>query len=120
MGPQYIVLWRVDSILIYWLISYKLRLRLTFIGLKYNRRRCFIALDVRKTGLRGNPGYYIVQVRKRQAPSPMAFEEARPLIEAELKGRKHDELVLNMENSLLEQADMVIFEPVIEAMLAKN
>jgi len=67
-----------------------------------------------------NGSYYIVQVRKRQAPSPMAFEEARPLIEAELKGRKHDELVLNMENSLLEQADMVIFEPVIEAMLAKN
>jgi parvulin-like peptidyl-prolyl isomerase len=64
--------------------------------------------------------YYIVQVRKRQEPSPMAFEEARQLIETELKARRHDELTLNMEKTLLEQADMVIFEPVIEAMLAKN
>lgn len=64
--------------------------------------------------------YYVVQVRKRQEPSPMAFEEARPLIEAELKARRHDQLTRNMEKTLLEQADMVIFEPVIEAMLAKN
>jgi parvulin-like peptidyl-prolyl isomerase len=64
--------------------------------------------------------YYIVQVRKRQDPSPMPFEEARKLIEAELKARKHEVLTRDMEKTLLEQANLVIFEPVIEAMLAKD
>jgi hypothetical protein len=64
--------------------------------------------------------YYIVQVRKRQDPIPIPFEEARELIEADIKARKHEELAWSMEKTLLEQADMVIFEPVIEAMLATD
>ena len=64
--------------------------------------------------------YYIVQVRKRQNPSPMPFEEAREIIRSNLNARKHEELTRDMEKTLLEQADLVIFEPVIEAMLAKN
>ena len=64
--------------------------------------------------------YYIVQVRKRQAPIPMPFDEAREIIEADLKARKHEELTRDMEKTLLEQANLIIFEPVIETMLAKD
>jgi parvulin-like peptidyl-prolyl isomerase len=64
--------------------------------------------------------YYIVQVRKRQDPMPIPFEEARELIKSDLKARKHEELTRDMEKTLIEQAGIVIFDSVIETMLAKN
>jgi len=64
--------------------------------------------------------YYLVQVRERQEPNPMAFEEAREMIESEIKARKYDELAEQMENTLLKQANPVIFEKVIDLMLKKD
>ena len=61
--------------------------------------------------------YYIVQVRERQEPKPMTFEEARAIIENELKNRKHEETTLQMEQALLDQSKLVIFDSAIETML---
>jgi parvulin-like peptidyl-prolyl isomerase len=67
-----------------------------------------------------NSSYYIVQVRSRQEPSPMPFNEARERIEIELKARKHEEMTLKMEETLLSQADLIIFDKVIESILKGN
>lgn len=64
--------------------------------------------------------YYIVQVRKRQDPIPMPFEEARELIKSDLNARKHEELTRDMEKTLIEQSGLVIFDSVIETILAKD
>jgi parvulin-like peptidyl-prolyl isomerase len=64
--------------------------------------------------------YYIVQVRKRQGSIPIPFEEAKELIKSDLKARKHEELARDMEKTLIEKAGIVIFDSVIETMLAKN
>jgi len=64
-----------------------------------------------------NGSYYIVQVRSRQEPSPMPFTEARERIEIELKARKHEEMTLELEKTLLSQANLIIFDKVIESIL---
>lgn len=61
--------------------------------------------------------WYIVKVRERKEPRPLAFEEAREHIEAELSAKKHEELTRSMGQTLLEKADLVIYDDVIESML---
>lgn len=62
--------------------------------------------------------YYIVQVRERQEPKPMTFDEASRIIEAELQNRKHEDLTRQMEQTLLDQSKLVVFETVVKSMLA--
>lgn len=64
--------------------------------------------------------YYIVQVRERQEPKPMTFDEARGIIENELKNRKHEEMTIQIEQSLLDQSRLVIFDDAIKSMLTKT
>lgn len=64
--------------------------------------------------------YYLVQVRERQEPNPMAFEEAREMIENEIKARKHEQLAEQMESTLLKQANPIIFDKVIDLMLKED
>jgi hypothetical protein len=42
------------------------------------------------------------------------------MIESEIKARKYDELAEQMENTLLKQANPVIFEKVIDLMLKED
>jgi parvulin-like peptidyl-prolyl isomerase len=64
--------------------------------------------------------YYLVQVRERQEPNPMAFEEAREMIENEIKARKHEQLAEQVESTLLKQANPIIFDKVIDLMLKED
>ena len=64
--------------------------------------------------------YYIVKVRERKEPRPLALEEVREAIKAELSAKKHEELTHNMGNTLLEKANLVIYDGEIRAMLDED
>ena len=64
--------------------------------------------------------WYIVKVRERQEPRQLTFEEAREPIKAELTAIKHDEITRKMEKSLLESANLVIYDKVIKSMLKEK
>ena len=64
--------------------------------------------------------YYIVQVRERQDPSPIPFDDARIAIEAELRARKHDKLSMQMEKTIIDQSELIIFDQAIESILKDN
>ncbi|MBW1700060.1 MAG: hypothetical protein JRK26_25105 [Deltaproteobacteria bacterium] len=59
----------------------------------------------------------IVKVRERKEPRPLSLEEAREQIKAELSAKKHEELTRNMGQTLLEKANLVIYDEVIDSML---
>ncbi len=63
--------------------------------------------------------WYIVKVRERKEPRPLSFEEVREQIETELTARKHEELTHDMGNQLLEQANLVVYDDVVESILNK-
>jgi len=64
--------------------------------------------------------WYIVKVRERKEPRLLAFEEAREFIKAELSAKKHEELTRSMGQTLLEKANLVIYDDVIESMLEEK
>jgi len=64
--------------------------------------------------------WYIVKVRERKEPRSLSFEEAREHIKAELSAKKHEELTRSMGQTLLEKADLVIYDDVIESMLKEK
>lgn len=64
-----------------------------------------------------NGSYYIVKVRERKEPRPLSFEEAREQIKAELSAKKHEEMTRKMGQTLLEKANLLIYDEVIESML---
>ena len=61
--------------------------------------------------------YYIVKVRERKEPRPLSLEDSREVIKAELSAKKHEELTYSMGNTLLEKANLVIYDGEIRAML---
>ena len=61
--------------------------------------------------------YYIVQARVREDSQPYALEDIRESIKIELEERKHEEMTLKMEKTLLDQAKITMFDKPIEAML---
>ena len=61
--------------------------------------------------------YYIVQARAREDAQPYALEDVRESIKIELEARKHQEMTLQMEKTLLDQAKITMFDKLIEAML---
>jgi len=64
--------------------------------------------------------YYIVQVRERREPILMTLEQASETIKTELTARKHDEMTLQREKTLLDQADLIIFDKTIDSMLDED
>lgn len=64
--------------------------------------------------------YYIVQVRERQEPSNMAYEQARETIKMEINSRKHEEKTLEMEKALRKQAGLIIFDKTLDSMLKED
>lgn len=64
--------------------------------------------------------WYIVKVRERKEPRALSFEESKEHIKEELSAKKHEELTLKMRQTLLENADLVIYDDVIESMLAEK
>lgn len=64
--------------------------------------------------------YYIVQVRERQEPGQMTFEQVRETIQTELTARKHDDMASKMEKTLLDQANLIIFDKTIDSILNED
>lgn len=57
---------------------------------------------------------YIVQVMERTGPEQLPFEQAKPYIEEILTQQKHDEQMVQLQETLLEQANFVIYPTVLE------
>jgi parvulin-like peptidyl-prolyl isomerase len=62
---------------------------------------------------------YIVQVIERTDPETLSLDEVRPAIDEFLRSQKHDQLLLELQNRLLEEANVVIYSTVIEDYLTK-
>ena len=57
---------------------------------------------------------YIVQVIERTGPEQLPFEQAKPYIEEILTQQKHDEQMVQLQETLLEQANFVIYPTVLQ------
>ena len=57
---------------------------------------------------------YIVQVIERSGPEQLPFEQAKPYIEEILTQQKHDEQMVQLQESLLGQANFVLYPTVLE------
>jgi parvulin-like peptidyl-prolyl isomerase len=60
---------------------------------------------------------YIVQVIERTEPEQMSLEEVRPTIEEILRQQKHEELLVEFQQQLLEQANVEIYQDVLTSYL---
>ncbi|MGH7462217.1 MAG: peptidylprolyl isomerase, partial [Longimicrobiales bacterium] len=58
---------------------------------------------------------YMVQVIERTESERLTFEQARPYIQDILTERKHDELLAQLTDTLFNQANVVIYQSVLEA-----
>jgi parvulin-like peptidyl-prolyl isomerase len=61
--------------------------------------------------------WYIVQVIERTDPETVGLEEAHPFIEEILSQQKHEQLEIELEERLLEQANLEIYWPVLDEYL---
>ena len=57
---------------------------------------------------------YIVQVIERTGAEQLPFEQAKPYIEEILSQQKHDEQMVQLQETLLEQANFVLYPTVLE------
>lgn len=57
---------------------------------------------------------YIIQVIERSGPEQLPFEQAKPYIEEILTQQKHDEQMIQLQESLLGQANFVLYPTVLE------
>ncbi len=62
---------------------------------------------------------YIVQVIERSEPQPITFEQAKPMIQDELTHQQHDDLLAKLSDQLAQQAEMVIYDSTLRALLAQ-
>ena len=60
---------------------------------------------------------YIIQVIERRAPAPLSFEVVAPTIRDLLRKQRHDELSRQLQERLLEDADLVIYRQVLDGYL---
>ncbi|MCF6248608.1 MAG: peptidyl-prolyl cis-trans isomerase [Desulfobacula sp.] len=64
-----------------------------------------------------NGSWYIVMVKERKEPEQVTYEDARDHIKEALLQQKHEELTYGMGETLLKQANLIIFDDIIESML---
>ena len=62
---------------------------------------------------------FIVEVLQRTEPRTLSFEEVRPSIERALTSQKHTMLAADLQERLLEEADVEIYSGVLEAYVEK-
>ncbi|NIA31154.1 MAG: hypothetical protein GWP06_14745 [Actinobacteria bacterium] len=64
--------------------------------------------------------YLIVKIREKQQPQQQSFEEVKEHLKEDLKLAKHDELTAKMYNDLIDQANLVIYDQVLETIINKQ
>ncbi len=62
---------------------------------------------------------YIVQVIERSDPQPIPFEQAKELIREKLTHDQHDELLANLSERVTQDANIVIYDSVLRALVAE-
>ena len=63
--------------------------------------------------------HIIVKIREKQEPQQQSFEEVKSHLKEDLKLKKHDELTVNMYNKMIDQADLVIYDQILESIIQK-
>lgn len=63
---------------------------------------------------------YIIQVIERKGPEPLVFDEIKELLREELRARKHDELLGQLQQKLFTTADIQIYDSVIATNLVES
>ena len=59
--------------------------------------------------------YLIVKVREIQESRPLPFEEVKDHLKEDLKMKKHEKLTVDMYNKMIDQANLVIYDQVLES-----
>ena len=62
---------------------------------------------------------YIIQVIERQQPKTLSFDEAKPYIKEQLTQQKHDDLQQQLQDRLAKQANVIIYDSVLQAYAAR-
>lgn len=62
---------------------------------------------------------YIVQVIERSDPQPIPFDQAKPLIEEKLSHEQHDDLLANLSERIVQEANMVIYDSTLRTLIAE-
>jgi parvulin-like peptidyl-prolyl isomerase len=80
----------------------------------------FIDLEVGETTEPFSVGhdYVIVKVREREAPRQRSFDEVKEHLIEDLKLQKHNELSVKMYNDIIAQADLVIYDQVLDSLIS--
>ena len=64
--------------------------------------------------------YIIVKVRERQEPQQQSFEAIKEHLMEDLRLQKHEELTVKMYTEMIDRANLVIYDPVLESMINKQ
>ncbi|MFQ6078596.1 MAG: peptidyl-prolyl cis-trans isomerase, partial [Thermodesulfobacteriota bacterium] len=64
--------------------------------------------------------YLIVKVRERQEPRQQSFEELKDHLKEDLMLKKHDKLTAKMYSDMIGQANLVIYDQVLESIVNKQ
>ena len=65
-------------------------------------------------------GYYIIQVRDRTEERQQTFEEVADTIKAHLQAQQHEQLEADMQNTLLERANLVIYDKTLRRLVKET
>jgi parvulin-like peptidyl-prolyl isomerase len=64
--------------------------------------------------------YFIVQVREKDKPRQLSFEEAKEDLKPALKRIKHDELTVEIYTAMIDRANLVIYDQVLASVIDKQ
>jgi peptidyl-prolyl cis-trans isomerase D len=64
--------------------------------------------------------YYIVQIREMESRKQPAFEEVREQVKEDLHADKHQKVMENWEDELLQSAGFMLYDQVLEELLAET
>jgi peptidyl-prolyl cis-trans isomerase D len=64
--------------------------------------------------------YYLVQVREMESRKQMTFEEVREKVNEDLHAGEHQKVMENWEDELLQSAGYVLYDQVLEELLAET
>jgi hypothetical protein len=61
---------------------------------------------------------YIIQPIERTEPQTLTLEEAKPYIQEKLRDQKHRELSAQLQERLLKQINLVVYDSVLQSYVA--
>jgi peptidyl-prolyl cis-trans isomerase D len=68
----------------------------------------------------GGDSYFIVQIREKDKPRQLSFEEAKEDLKPTLKLIKHNELTVEIYTAMIDRANLVIYDQVLTSLIDKQ